>query len=95
MEAEAQCAQLDAADLTQGTITDDSDVWLFGGKRVYKNFFYQDKHVEFFSEISIKSQLGDYGNKIRLVYCMVLTAPIIPGESQYIKLFICLNILKS
>ena len=68
MEAEAQCAQLDAADLTQGTITDDSDVWLFGGKRVYKNFFYQDKHVEFFSEISIKSQLGNYGNKIRLVY---------------------------
>ncbi|XP_063427344.1 DNA excision repair protein ERCC-5-like [Mytilus trossulus] len=58
MEAEAQCAQLDISDLTQGSITDDSDVWLFGGKRVYKNFFQQDKHVEFFSELSIHSQLG-------------------------------------
>lgn len=58
MEAEAQCAQLDISNLTQGSITDDSDVWLFGGKRVYKNFFQQDKHVEFFSELSIHSQLG-------------------------------------
>ena len=48
MEAEAQCAFLDEAGLTQGTITDDSDIWLFGGRRVYKNFFQQRKYVEFF-----------------------------------------------
>ncbi len=48
MEAEAQCAFLDEAGLTQGTITDDSDIWLFGGQRVYKNFFNQGKYVEFF-----------------------------------------------
>jgi DNA excision repair protein ERCC-5 len=48
MEAEAQCAFLDEAGLTQGTITDDSDIWLFGGRRVYKNFFNQGKFVEFF-----------------------------------------------
>ncbi|CAH0380696.1 unnamed protein product [Bemisia tabaci] len=45
MEAEAQCAFLDSAMLTEGTITDDSDIWLFGGRKVYKNFFDQKKHV--------------------------------------------------
>ncbi|KAK4880815.1 hypothetical protein RN001_008961 [Aquatica leii] len=45
MEAEAQCAFLEIIDLTDGTITDDSDIWLFGGKTVYKNFFNQQKHV--------------------------------------------------
>ncbi|KAL3281160.1 hypothetical protein HHI36_004378 [Cryptolaemus montrouzieri] len=45
MEAEAQCAFLESASLTDGTITDDSDIWLFGGKTVYKNFFNQTKHV--------------------------------------------------
>lgn len=45
MEAEAQCAFLDAAKVTDGTITDDSDIWLFGGKTVYKHFFNQQKNV--------------------------------------------------
>jgi DNA excision repair protein ERCC-5 len=45
MEAESQCAFLNAINLTDGTITDDSDIWLFGGKRVYKNFFNQKKLV--------------------------------------------------
>uniref|UniRef100_A0A1B6EGL3 XPG N-terminal domain-containing protein n=1 Tax=Clastoptera arizonana TaxID=38151 RepID=A0A1B6EGL3_9HEMI len=45
MEAEAQCAFLDSVGLTEGTITDDSDIWLFGGRQVYKNFFNQTKFV--------------------------------------------------
>lgn len=45
MEAEAQCAFLDAISMTEGSITDDSDIWLFGGRKVYKNFFNQKKHV--------------------------------------------------
>lgn len=45
MEAEAQCAFLDSVQLTEGTITDDSDIWLFGGRKVYKNFFNQKKFV--------------------------------------------------
>lgn len=45
MEAEAQCAFYDSVNLTDGTITDDSDIWLFGGQTVYKNFFDQQKNV--------------------------------------------------
>lgn len=57
-EAEAQCAQLDTAGLTEGTITDDSDIWLFGGTRVYKNFFDQEKYVEFFSHTDLVQHFG-------------------------------------
>ncbi|XP_036150142.1 DNA repair protein complementing XP-G cells homolog isoform X2 [Monomorium pharaonis] len=45
MEAEAQCAYLEQIKLTDGTITDDSDIWLFGGQCVYKNFFNHNKKV--------------------------------------------------
>lgn len=44
-EAEAQCAYLNIKKFTHGTITDDSDIWLFGGQTVYKNFFMQHKNV--------------------------------------------------
>ncbi|XP_076096538.1 DNA excision repair protein ERCC-5-like [Mytilus galloprovincialis] len=78
MEAEAQCAQLDISNLTQGSITDDSDVWLFGGKRVYKNFFQQDKHVEFFSELSIHSQLG-IGRDVFIKLALLCGSDYTPG----------------
>ncbi|XP_041979248.1 DNA excision repair protein ERCC-5 homolog isoform X2 [Aricia agestis] len=56
MEAEAQCAFLESVKLTDGTITDDSDIWLFGGQTVYKNFFNQKKHVlQYLSERIEKS----------------------------------------
>ncbi|XP_054720176.1 DNA excision repair protein ERCC-5 homolog [Uloborus diversus] len=58
LEAEAQCAFFDSIDLTNGTITDDSDVWLFGGKRVYKNFFTQQKFVEFYKDKEVFSHFG-------------------------------------
>ena len=57
-EAEAQCALLDSSGMTDGTITDDSDIWLFGGCRVYKNFFDQEKYVEQFSETELVEHLG-------------------------------------
>ncbi|XP_028258643.1 DNA repair protein complementing XP-G cells homolog [Parambassis ranga] len=71
MEAEAQCAALDRADHTHGTITDDSDVWLFGGRHVYKNFFSQNKYVEHYQYCDLQNQLGlDRTKMINLAYLL-------------------------
>lgn len=45
-EAEAQCAALEQNRLCDGIITDDSDIFLFGGTRVYRHFFDNSKHIK-------------------------------------------------
>uniref|UniRef100_A0A8B9G9Y8 DNA repair protein complementing XP-G cells n=1 Tax=Amazona collaria TaxID=241587 RepID=A0A8B9G9Y8_9PSIT len=71
MEAEAQCAVLDLTDQTSGTITDDSDVWLFGARHVYKNFFSQNQYVEYYQYVDFQNQLGLDRNKlINLAYLL-------------------------
>ena len=59
-EAEAQCAALEELGLTEGSITDDSDIFLFGGQKVYRNFFAQDKDLEVYHESEIEKSLGKY-----------------------------------
>ena len=53
--------------LSNGTITDDSDVWVFGGLTVYKNFFNQDKHCEKFSAQEIGQHFGLSREKMILI----------------------------
>lgn len=67
MEAEAQCAELAHLGLVEGIITDDSDVFLFGGNRVFRNMFNQSKTVECFLSSDLVRELGlDRGSLIRL-----------------------------
>lgn len=56
-EAEAQCALLEKLKLTEGTITDDSDVWLFGSQNVYRYFFSDDKYVMHYKMSEIEFHL--------------------------------------
>ena len=53
-EAEAQCGQLDTAGLTEGTITDDSDIW----------------YVEFFSKTELVQHFGLTRDKLVCVALM-------------------------
>ncbi|XP_074286681.1 DNA repair protein UVH3 isoform X2 [Silene latifolia] len=58
MEAEAQCAFLELANLVDGVVTDDSDVFLFGARCVFKNIFDDRKYVETYLLKDIESELG-------------------------------------
>eukprot|EP01083_Nonionella_stella_P304888 1061470_1 len=63
-EAEAQCAELNKLGLVDGIITDDSDVFLFGGKTIYKNLFHMNKYVEKYTASLLESKLGLTQNKL-------------------------------
>lgn len=71
MEAEAQCAELVQLGLVDGIITDDSDVFLFGGIRVFKNMFNQSKTVECFLLNDLDRELGlDRDKLVRLAFLL-------------------------
>ncbi|XP_065323505.1 DNA excision repair protein ERCC-5 homolog isoform X2 [Gordionus sp. m RMFG-2023] len=73
MEAEAQCAYMDITGLTHGTITDDSDVFLFGARRVYRNFYATslNKGLEFYSSQDMERKLGLDRQKLIMIAMMV------------------------
>ncbi|KAF3764514.1 PIN domain-like protein [Cryphonectria parasitica EP155] len=58
MEAEAQCAELVSLSLVDGIVTDDSDIFLFGGTRVYKNMFNSNKLVECYLAADLEKDLS-------------------------------------
>lgn len=64
MEAEAQCAELSRLGLVDGIVTDDSDCFLFGGDKVYKNMFNQKNYVECYFSSELESRLGLDQNKL-------------------------------
>ncbi|KAH7720363.1 DNA repair protein complementing XP-G cells isoform X1 [Aphelenchoides avenae] len=57
-EAEAQCARLEQLRIVDGVVTDDSDVWLFGGTCVYKDLFSRKRHVHEYNADTIREKLG-------------------------------------
>ncbi len=70
-EAEAQCAQLEKAGLVDGVITEDSDVFLFGAKTVYRRLFADGKFAEEYSALRVERELGVNRNKlIQLAYLL-------------------------
>lgn len=71
MEAEAQCAELVHLGLVDGIVTDDSDTFLFGGTRVYKNMFNQAKFVECYLASDLEKEFSlDRRNLIRIAHLL-------------------------
>ena len=50
--------KLDYSNMCDGSITEDSDTWLFGGKRIYKNFFGSEPCIDVYTIDIIKNLLG-------------------------------------
>ncbi|KAF3004250.1 DNA repair protein rad2 [Curvularia kusanoi] len=78
MEAEAQCAELVHLGLVDGIVTDDSDTFLFGGTRVYKNMFNAAKFVECYLANDLTSEFSLTREKL-IAIAQLLGSDYTPG----------------
>ena len=69
-EAEAQCAFLEMMGLVDGVISNDSDVFAFGGKSLYRNFFVDNRYVEAYLSDDIETEVGLNRDRI-ILYAML------------------------
>ena len=93
MEAEAQCAKLAELGLVDGIITDDSDVFLFGGKQCFKNIFNDAKYAECFLLTDIDRELSlNRERLISLAYLLGSDYTIgLPGVGPVVALELLAN----
>jgi len=70
-EAEAQACALEKLGLVDGVVTEDSDAFVFGGKKVYKNIFDDQKYVECYAASDAQRDLG-LGHNHMIALAMLL-----------------------
>ncbi|KAG0083474.1 DNA repair protein rad2 [Podila epicladia] len=92
MEAEAQCADLQIRGVVEGILTEDSDVFLFGGLRVFKNMFKEERFVECYLMSDIERDLGV--NRDRLVALAYLLGSDYTSGIKGIGLVTAMEILR-
>jgi DNA excision repair protein ERCC-5 len=68
-EAEAQCAALEQMGIVDGIITEDSDVFLFGGKNIFRGVF--QNNIRYYSASKIQQSLKMNREKM-IIFAMLL-----------------------
>lgn len=68
-EAEAQCAALEQMGLVDGVVTEDSDVFLFGGRNIYRGLF--QENIKYYSMGGIEKKLHLTREKLILFALML------------------------
>lgn len=49
---------MDREGVVDGVVTDDNDVFLFGGRHIYRNLFENKKYVEEYRSSDVERELG-------------------------------------
>ncbi|XP_011048698.1 PREDICTED: flap endonuclease GEN-like 2 isoform X3 [Populus euphratica] len=77
-EAEAQCALLNSESLCDGCFSSDSDVFLFGGRTVYRDICLGEGHVVCYEMEEVERKLG-FGRNSLITLALILGSDYSPG----------------
>ena len=91
-EAEAQCATLDTLGLVDGVVTDDSDVFLFGAQRVYRQMFSRGAGVQIYQASTILRALRM--NRERMIAVSYLTGSDYSDGIEHVGIVAAVEILQ-